>query len=181
MSRYTSSRRRQTRPPGFWHGIPPWIRGAFISFVMVLVLFFINGIGVAIFSGTGFTPALICYPLQVIFYAVNGMLTGWQADETRAIQVRRVGFRGETVRLNLANYVGNGALAGLVLAILAAITYFLAQQAIAQIIPGLQILALIGVFGGLWLFILVDTLVAIAFGMLGGVIYDRMFAAPGRR
>jgi hypothetical protein len=144
-------------------------------------LFFINGVGAAIFSGSGFAPALICYPIQLIFYAINGMLAGWQADETRAVQTRRVGFRGEVVRLNLANYVSNGALAGLVLAILGAITYFLAQQALAAIIPVLQILCLVGVAGPLWLFIVVDTLAAVAAGMLGGAIYDRMFAAPGRR
>ena len=181
MSRYTSSSRRSTRPPGMWHSIPPWIRGAAITFALVLVLFLINGIAATIFSGSGFAPALICYPIQLVFYAINGMLAGWQADETRAVQTRRVGFRGEVVRLNLANYVSNGALAGLVLAIAGAIIYFLAQQALAAIMPVLEILALVGFMGPIWIFIIVDILAATAIGALGGVIYDRIFSAPGRR
>ncbi len=181
MPSYKPSTSSQRRPPGLWHDIPPWIRGAIISYVFLLVVFFVNGIGIVIFSGTGFAPALICYPVQLIFYAINGMLAGWQADETRAVQLRTVGFRGEKVRLNLANYVGTGALAGLVLAILATISYFLLETAVIALVPGLQILALISVSSGLWLFILVDTMAAIAFGMLGGVIYERMFAAPGRK
>ena len=179
--RYTSSGRRQSRPPGFWHSIPAWIRGAFISFAMLLILFLINGIGSAIFTTTGFTPAMICYPIQLIFYAINGMLAGWQADETRAVQTRRVGFRGERVRLNLANYVLNGVLAGLVLAALGALVYFLTQGALAVIIPGLEILFFIDWSGPMWLFLIVDTFAAITVGALGGLIYDRVFAAPGRR
>jgi len=118
---------------------------------------------------------------KLIDTAINGMLAGWQADETRAVQTRRVGFRGEVVRLNLANYVSTGALAGLVLAIAGSIIYFLAQQALAAIMPVLEILALVGFMGPIWIFIIVDTLAATGIGALGGVIYDRVFAAPGRR
>jgi hypothetical protein len=164
-----------------WHSIPPWIRGAFISFALMLVLFIVNGIGLSIFSGTGFAPALICYSEQLVFYAINGMLAGWQADETRALQVRRVGHRGEKVRLNLANYLGIGALAGLVLALLAAIAYLITDWALAFIMPGMQILTLIGMAGPFWMIIVVDILAAMSVGAIGGIIYERMFAAPGRR
>lgn len=185
MSRYNTSNRGRSRgtrrPPGLWHSIPPWIRGAFISYALMLVLFIVNGVAVSIFAGSGFAPVLICYSVQLIFYAINGMLTGWQADETRATQVRRVGFRGETVRLNLANYVANGALAGLVLALLAAISYLVTDWALAALVPGMQVLTLIGMAGPFWMIIIVDVLAAVSVGAIGGILYDRMFAAPGRR
>jgi hypothetical protein len=147
----------------------------------MLVLFIINGIAFSIFIGTSFAPVLICYTVQLIFYAVNGMLAGWQADETRSVQVRRVGFRGEVVRFNLANYVVTGALSGLVLAVLAVASYFITDMALTSLVPGMEILVLIGLTGTLWVFAVVDALAAVAIGAIGGVIYERAFAAPGRR
>jgi len=181
MSRYRSSGNRRSRPPGLWHRVPPWIRGALISYALMLVLFIVNGIAISIFAGTGFAPVLICYTVQLVFYAANGMLAGWQADETRAKQVRRVGFKGEVVRLNLANYVSTGALAGLVLSLLAALSYLVTDWALATIVPGMQILTLIGMAGPFWMIVIVDILAAVSVGAIGGIIYERLLAAPGRR
>jgi hypothetical protein len=147
----------------------------------MLVLFIMNGIAFSVSTSTGYGPVLLCYTVQLLFYAVNGMLAGWQADETRAVQTRRVGFRGEVVRLNLANYVANGALAGLVLAVMATISYLVTDMALTAIVPGMEILVLIGLSGPSWIFMIVDGLAAIGIGAIGGIIYERVFAAPGRR
>jgi hypothetical protein len=45
----------------------------------------------------------------------------------------------------------------------------------------MEILLFIGLSGTYWMFIIVDTLAAIAIGAIGGAIYERVFAAPGRR
>lgn len=185
MSHHTSSSRhspRPTRPPGQWHSIPAGVRGAIVSFGLLLVGFFIYRISLSAFNGSGIVPPLIGYLIQLfVFYVLNGMLAGWQADETRAAQTRKVGFRGETVRLNLANYIGNGALAGIALAAFMLIAQLMARSTLEQFDPGMQLLSQVSQGDSAGLFVLVDTLGAIAFGMIGGAIYDRVFAAPGRR
>jgi hypothetical protein len=75
---------RSLRPPGLWHNIPPWVRAAAIIFDVLAVMMIANGLGAAVFAATGFTLALVCYAIQVLAYALNGVLAGWQADLTPA-------------------------------------------------------------------------------------------------
>jgi hypothetical protein len=143
------------------------------------VVFVANGLAVSVFVASGFTfsPAMICYPVQLVAYILNGMLAGWQADLTRSHQIRQVGHRGERVQRNLPEYLMHGALAGLILAILAALMYFASNIVISTFVP---LVALVGMTAP-WLLIVVDLVAGTGLGMLGGIVYDRWFSAPGRR
>lgn len=178
MSRSPRSSRR--RPPGLWDAIPPWIRAPLISFGMLAVLFVANGLAVNIFVVSGFTfsPAMICYPVQLSAYVVNGMIAGWQADVTRSKHLRRVGHRGERrVQRNLPEYMKHGALAGLVLAVLAAVIYLASNAVLTTFVP---LVGLVGLSAP-WLLIVVDLVASTGLGMIGGIIFDRLLSAPGRR
>ncbi|RLC91744.1 MAG: hypothetical protein DRI79_02085 [Chloroflexi bacterium] len=177
MSSQSRSRRRRVRPPGMWHSIPPWVRAACISFGILAVIFVANGLGASIFAMTGFTIALICYPIQLLAYILNGILAGWQADLTRSVYLRQVGHRGERVRRNLPEFIKEGALAGLLLAILAAVMYFAGTTAVSSLIP---LVTLVG-FTAPWLLVVVDLVTGTGLGALGGIIYERLLSAPGRR
>jgi len=179
MSNQSRSRRRRVRPPGLWHSIPPWIRAPIITFGLLAVVFVANGLAVTIFAATAFTfsPAMICYPVQLLAYIVNGILAGWQADLTRFRHLRQVGHRGERVQRNLPEYLTHGALAGVLLALLAALMYLASNAVVATFVP---LVALVGLTAP-WLLIIVDLVAATGLGMLGAVIYDRWLSAPGRR
>lgn len=159
------------RPLGLWHDIHPGVRSAFISFGIVLPLFVCNGLAASLFSSTSQTTALIFYPIQMLFYFVNGMIAGWQADETRKADPS--GIR----RRKIPNYMAIGAVAGFSLAILAALVYFLADQTASQLLPGLQ---LTGLLNTPWLYIAIDIIASVGLGMLGGVVYANRFALPAR-
>jgi len=174
---YNPKGKTSRRPTSFWDDIPAGVRGALISFGILLLLFACNGLGLALFSATNLSVALIFYPAQMLFYILNGIFAGGQADSTRAKKTRQVGHQGERVQLNRPNYLLDGAVAGLTLAILAAIVYFVASNTATQILPGLQ---LTGWGDTPLLFLALDAFAAISLGMVGGLIYDRYFAAPSR-
>lgn len=171
--------RRQVRPPGLWDGIPAGVRAPIISFGLLAVLFVANGLAVTVFAASAFTfsPAMICYPVQLIAYAINGMIAGWQADITRAKYLRHVGHKGEQVQRNLPEYLLQGALAGFILAVLAALIYLASNAVVSTFVP---LVALVG-FSAPWLLIIVDVVASTGLGMLGAIIYDRLLSAPGRR
>jgi len=141
------------------------------------VIFVGNGLAVSVFATTGFAPAMICYPVQLLAYLLNGILAGWQADLTRMKQLRGVGHGGERVQRNLPNFIAQGALAGLVLGLFAGLMYFAGNAIVAYFIP---LVALVG-FTAPWLLVVVDLVSGIGLGMLGGIIYDNWLSAPGRR
>ena len=174
-----STRSRCVKPPGLWDSIPPWVRAPFISFGLLAILFVANGLAVTLFAASAFTfsPAMICYPVQLLAYILNGILAGYQADITRSKQLRGVGHIGERVRVNLPNYIVNGALAGLVLAILASLIYLASNAVLTTFVP---IVAVVGLSAP-WLLIIVDIVAGIGLGMVGAWIYDRWLSTPGRR
>ena len=176
MSRYPPSGAGR-RPPGPWHSIHPGIRAAIISFAVLAFVFVGNALAAGVFAYTGWSTALVCYPIQLLAYIANGLLGGWQADETRRALVPTVGPPGARVRRNVPNYIAIGAIAGLVLAVLAALVYFLTTSLAVELIPGL---ALFG-FATPWAFVVVDGVLSIGLGALGGIIWDRLFSMPGRR
>jgi hypothetical protein len=153
------------------------VRAALISFGILAVIFVANGLAVTVFAATGFSASLICYPVQLLAYVLNGILAGWQADLTRSVYLRQVGHRGERVRRNLPEFIKEGALAGLLLAILAAVMYFASTAVVSSLVP---LIALVG-FIAPWLLVVVDLVVSTGLGALGGLLYDRLFSAPGRR
>lgn len=168
---YNPKGKTSRRPTPVWDVILPGVRGALISFGILLLLFACNGLGLALFSATNLLVALIFYPAQMLFYILNGIFAGGQADSTRAKKTRQFD------QLNRPNYLLTGAVAGLTLAILAAIVYFVASNTATQILPGLQ---LTGWGDTPLLFLALDAFAAISLGMVGGLIYDRYFAAPSR-
>jgi len=177
MSSYRGAQRgRPKRPPGLWHDIPAGVRAAIICIGPLIAIFIGNGLGAGIFALTGFSMAYICYPVQLLAYVVNGIIAGQQADATRRAYVRYTGKPGERVQISLPNYIMHGALAGLCLTIFAAIVYFVGSSVLAELVP---LADLIG-FSTPWQFIVVDAVASISLGAVGGIIFDRMFAMPGR-
>ncbi len=164
-----SSRKFANKPLGPWDRTPAGIRAALISTPIVFGLFLLNSAGLLIFTTTAISGGLICYPVQILAYVLNGWIAGAQARSSHNNATRTVGRRGETVRRQHPNYIAQGALAGVMISLVGIAVYFLAGVAAASLLPGLLVFAAAPAV----LFIIVDVAVAIGSGIIGGWIYER--------
>lgn len=164
---------RLGRPLGPWDRTPAGIRAALISTPLLLGLFLVNGIGIGIFSSTALTAALICYPAQVLAYGFNGWLAGQQARSSFGKSTRTVGLKGQVVRHQRPDYLPQGALAGFLLSLVGLLVYFAVGLTANSLLPGLALLGSIGATAVL--FLIVDVAVCVGAGILGAIIYDRVF------
>jgi hypothetical protein len=162
---------RVGRPLGPWDRIPAGIRAGIIFAPILFLLFLINSVGIGLFSSTGITAGMVCYPIQILAYAANGFLAGSQARSTHNKATRMVGREHERVRNRRPNYVAQGALAGVVLGIIAILVYFIVGAAANSLIPGLGLFMSIG-GASIALFLIVDFAVCVGAGIIGGMIYN---------
>ncbi len=163
---------RLGRPLGPWDRTPAGLRAALISTPILLVLFLVNSVGIAIFSSTTVPASLICYPIQLLAYVLNGFIAGAQARSSYNKATRTVGQHHEVVRSRHPNYAAQGALAGVVLGIVGIIVYFLVGAAATTLIPGVGLLLTIAA-APMALFLIVDFALCVGAGIIGGLIYGR--------
>lgn len=163
----TRSGPNRRKKPSIIHNIHGGVQAGIVSGALLIVLFVINSIAVSAAGPTG-GASLICYPVQLLGFLFNGLLAGWR-ENVRWKVWRNFGFPHR----NEPNYLATGALAGLVLAPIAAIVYVVVTAAVVSLVPpaisliGPSVLALIAV----------DTIAATGLGLIGGFIYDRVFAS----
>lgn len=175
------SSRPSRRPLGPWDRTPAGIRAALISTPILLILFLINSVGITLFSATEIWGLLIFYPVQVFGYLLNGVIAGIQARSSHLKSTRRVGHRHEVVQKTHPNYMAQGTLAGVVLAVIALLIYVVANSTAGMLIPYLDIVLTIieWVVGGpapVALLLIADVIICIGAGTVGGLIYDRVFS-----
>lgn len=167
--------RNTRRPLGWWDRIPAGIRSTLISSPLLLILFVANSVAAGVFATTGFYAALICYPIQLAAYILNGMLSGWFQRNTFNKANRRVGFSHETARYNRPEYLPQGVVAGVLLGLVGLATYALiyvaAEAAAASLLPGVGLFSFIG--GSAIIFLFIDYALCIGAGVLGALIFDR--------
>jgi len=163
------SRSRVGRPLGPWDRTPAGLRAVIISTPIVFGLFLLNSAGLLIFTTTAITGGLICYPIQILAYGLNGWIAGAQARSSHNKATRVSGKQGEMVRQQHPNYIAQGALAGVVISLVGVVVYFLAGVAAASLLPGLLVFSAAPAV----LFIVVDVAIAIGAGIIGGWIYSR--------
>lgn len=166
---------RVGRPLGPWDRIPGGIRGAFISTPLLFLVFLINSAGFVGFIATG-TPAwLVFYPIQILAYILNGVISAAQARNSHSKATRVVGHLHERVQTRHPNYIAQGALGGFVLASIGLVICLTAGTAAEILIP---LMGLLFTYAStpLVLLLAVDFAVAIGSGMLGAQIFKNFLA-----
>lgn len=155
---------RNHRKPRSAPVVPGWVWSGLIMGALLVVLFVINTLAFGAATITGGT-ALVCYPVQLLAYLFNGLLS-CQLDSGRQKILRQLNPRRPA-----PNYMIIGALGGLVLSLIAAGAYVLTSRAAVALAPPVG-----AIFGSsLILMIAIDAVAAIGLGLLGGLIYNQYF------
>lgn len=159
----TGSSRRTARPkkPTL---VPGWLWGGLITGAVLIALMAVNSVAFGLASITG-GASLICYPVQLIAYLLNGFLSG-SFEQRRYTNNKRL-----NPRTPKPNYLVVGALGGLVVTIIAAIVYVVVTTASVSLVPPAA--ALIG--STLPILIGLDAIAAMGLGAIGGFFYGRYF------
>lgn len=144
--------------------VPGWLWGGLITGAILIVLMAINSVAFGLSSVTG-GASLICYPIQLMAYLVNGLISG-------SFEQKR--YRNNVIlnpRLPKPNYLVVGALGGLVVTIIAAVVYVIVTTASVALVPPAA-----GLIGStLPILIGIDAIAAIGLGAIGGFFYGRYF------
>ena len=163
---------RGGRPLGPWDRTPAGIRAAIISTPILLGLFIINSIGITLLENQ-INAGLICYPIQILAYTLNGFIAGSQARSSFNKATRVVGRKGETVRRQHPEYLVQGAIAGILLGIISVIVYFAVGAAAQELIP-LVTIFLDFTSASAILFLIVDFTISVGAAVIGSLIYSRV-------
>jgi hypothetical protein len=160
-------------PMGPWDRTPAGIRASLISLPIVFGIYLLNSLGLNMFHNSMLfqsipTVVVLCYPVQLLGYVLNGWIAGAQARSTHDKAVRRVGRQGEVVRRRHPDYIGASVLAGILLAVYLMTIYFIAGTSVKNFLPGLQVVRDIAQF----FYLVVDAGLCIGCATLGGMIYQ---------
>lgn len=144
---------------------PGWLWAGLVMGAVMIVLFVSNTVGAA---AAGFSGgiSLVCYPVQLLAYLITGIVAGkWEED--RFVKTKRARPMTQP-----PNYLVAGGLAGLVIAVIAAMVYLVTTTTLVFLMPpavalfGTAIIVLIGI----------DVIAAVGLGIIGGLIYSRILA-----
>jgi hypothetical protein len=136
--------------------IPGWIKAGLITGSLLVVVVVMN----SLVSGV----SLICYPVLLSAFLVNGILATF--FEKGAYQIKKR-LNPQTQR---PSYLAVGAGAGIVVTLIVAVVYGLAASQMGSMLPpGLDL------FGASpWTLIAIDSIAAIGLGLVGGLIGDQL-------
>jgi hypothetical protein len=138
----------QQRGNDFWGGMNPGVRSAMILWVFLGAIAIFHGI-------TGGISAALCYPVQLLLYAANGVMAGYFALNS--------GYR-------VADLPRVGAIAGLVAWILPALFFILFDVILGLVTLGVGFLGL-----ATWLLCgPIDLAIQIIAGALGAWLMGRI-------
>lgn len=144
--------------------VPGWVWGGLITGAILIVLMAVNSVAFGLSSLTG-GASLICYPIQLMVYLINGLISG-SFEQKRYLNNKRL-----NPLTPKPNYLVVGALGGLIVTIIAAIVYVIVSTASVSLIPPAA--TLIG--STLPILIGIDAIAAIGLGAIGGFFYGRYF------
>lgn len=141
-----------------------WVWGGLITGAILIVLMAINSVAFGLSSVTG-GASLICYPIQLLAYLLNGFISG-SFEQKRFANNKRL-----NPLTPKPNYLIVGAMGGLVVTIIAAVVYVIVTTASVALVPPAA-----GLIGStLPILIGIDAIAAIGLGAIGGFFYGRYF------
>lgn len=153
--------KRREKPPL----LPGWSWAGVIMGAALIILFVINTLSFD-FADAGQGASMICYSGQLFAYLFTGILAG-KLEQDNYRKRKRINPLAPP-----PNYFIVGALAAVVVVLFAAIVYVAVNAAVVDLVPaGTLVLG-----ESIPVLLVVDAVAAIGLGVVGGLIYKRVFA-----